>query len=53
MTRDNCFNSTNITSSTIYAIPDKPTNAAHVTAVFTALGVMPLLLAGYYFSIML
>ncbi|EFE37334.1 hypothetical protein TRV_08030 [Trichophyton verrucosum HKI 0517] len=53
VTRDNCFNSTNITSSTIYAIPDKPTNAAHVTAVFTALGVMPLLLAGYYFSIML
>lgn len=52
VTRDNCFNSTNITASTIYAIPDKPTNAAHTTAIFTALGVMPLILAGYYFSIM-
>ncbi|KAF3479731.1 uncharacterized protein GIQ15_06707 [Arthroderma uncinatum] len=52
VTRENCFNSTNITSSTIYAIPDKPTNTAHTTAIFTALGVMPLLLAGYYFSIM-
>ncbi|KAM5468820.1 hypothetical protein MauCBS54593_004815 [Microsporum audouinii] len=52
VTRDNCFNSTNITASTIYAIPDKPTNAAHTTAIFTALSVMPLILAGYYFSIM-
>lgn len=50
VTRDNCFNSTNITSKLVYAMdPDTPDNAAPMAHTINAgLGILPLLLVGYF-----
>ncbi|KAK2733340.1 hypothetical protein FQN57_002160 [Myotisia sp. PD_48] len=55
VTKENCFNSTEITHKLIYSLEnvETKTSGSPMTTIYSSLGIIPLLLAGYYMRLTL